>query len=76
MHLTLQQLKLFEAVTRNSSYTRAAEELHLTQPAVSIQIKRLEGQAGLPLFELSAKRYFLPLPEMPCIRQAATSWTG
>ena len=58
MHLNLQQLKLFEAVTRNSSYTRAAEELHLTQPAVSIQIKRLEGQAGLPLFELVGKKIF------------------
>ena len=44
MHFTLQQLKLFEAVTRNSSYTRAAEEMFLTQPAVSIQIKRLEEQ--------------------------------
>jgi len=58
MHLTLQQLKLFESVSRNSSYTRAAEELHLTQPAVSIQIKRLESQAGLPLFEQVGKKIF------------------
>ena len=58
MHLTLQQLKLFEAVSRNSSFTRAAEELHLTQPAVSIQIKRLEAQAGLPLFEQVGKKIF------------------
>ncbi|MDH5393484.1 MAG: LysR substrate-binding domain-containing protein [Gammaproteobacteria bacterium] len=59
MHLTLQQLKLFEAVSRLSSYTRAAEELFLTQPAVSIQIKRLEEQAGLGLFEQVGKKIFL-----------------
>jgi len=58
MHLTLQQLKLFEAVSRLGSYTRAAEELFLTQPAVSIQIKRLETQTGLPLFEKVGKKVF------------------
>lgn len=58
MHLTLQQLKLFEAVSRNNSFTRAAEELHLTQPAVSIQVKRLEEQTGLPLFEQVGKKIF------------------
>jgi len=58
MHLTLQQLKLFESVSRLGSYTRAAEELFLTQPAVSIQIKRLETQTGLPLFEKVGKKIF------------------
>ena len=58
MHLTLQQLRLFESVSRLSSYTRAAEEQCLTQPAVSIQIKRLESQAGLPLFEKVGKKIF------------------
>lgn len=58
MHLTLQQLRLFESVSRHSSYTRAAEELFLTQPAVSIQIKRLEEQVGLPLFEKIGKKIF------------------
>ncbi|MDH5516652.1 MAG: LysR family transcriptional regulator [Gammaproteobacteria bacterium] len=58
MHLTLQQLKLFEAVSRLGSYTRAAKELCLTQPAVSIQIKRLEEQTGLPLFEQVGKKTF------------------
>lgn len=58
MHLTLQQLKLFEAVSRNGSFTRAAEELYLTQPAVSIQVKRLEEQVGLPLFEQVGKKIF------------------
>ncbi|RDH85040.1 MAG: LysR family transcriptional regulator [endosymbiont of Galathealinum brachiosum] len=59
MHLTFQQLKLFESVSRLGSYTRAAEELFLTQPAVSIQIKRLEEQTGLPLFEKVGKKIFL-----------------
>ena len=58
MHFTLQQLKLFESVYRNASYTRAAEQLHLTQPAVSIQLKRLEEQVGLPLFEQVGKKIF------------------
>ena len=59
MHLTLQQLRLFEAVSRNNSFTRAARELHLTQPAVSIQIKRLEEQVGTPLFEKVGKKIFM-----------------
>ncbi len=58
MHLTLQQLRLFEAVVRNGSFTRTAEEMHLTQPAVSIQIKRLEEQLGLPLLEQVGKQIF------------------
>lgn len=56
---TLQQLRLFEAVARNGSFTRAAEEIHLSQPAVSIQVKRLEEQIGAPLFEMIGKRLFL-----------------
>ena len=59
MHLTLRQLKVFEAVARLGSYTRAAEELHLTQPAVSMQIKQLEGNTGLPLFEQLGKKIYL-----------------
>ncbi len=58
MHLTLQQLKLFESVYRNGSYTLAAKELHLTQPAASIQVKRLEAQVDLPLFEVVGKKIF------------------
>lgn len=58
MHLTLQQLRLFESVSRLGSYTRAADEFFITQPAVSIQIKRLEEQVGLPLFEQVGKKTF------------------
>lgn len=59
MHLTLRQLQCFSAVARNLSYTRAAEELHLTQPAVSMQIRQLEQQAGLALTEQFGKRLHL-----------------
>jgi LysR family transcriptional regulator, low CO2-responsive transcriptional regulator len=58
-HWTLQQFRLFEAVARHRSYTRAAEELHLTQPAVHIQVKRLEESMGLPLIELVGKKLLL-----------------
>ena len=56
---TLRQLKVFESVARNLSFSRAAEELHLTQPAVSTQVKKLEGHAGLPLFEQLGKKIHL-----------------
>jgi len=48
---TLRQLRVFEAAARHLSLTRAAEELHLTPPAVSIQIRLLEGHAHAGLFE-------------------------
>lgn len=58
-NVTLRQLKVFEAVARNLSFSRAAAELHLTQPAVSMQVKLLEDSAGLPLFEQIGKKIFL-----------------
>lgn len=59
MNVTLRQLKVFEAVARRTSFTRAAEELHLTQPAVSMQIKQLESNIGLHLFEHLGKKIYL-----------------
>jgi LysR family transcriptional regulator, low CO2-responsive transcriptional regulator len=56
---TLRQLKIFEAVARHLSFSRAAEELHLTQPAVSTQVKQLAAHAGLPLFEQLGKKTYL-----------------
>ena len=56
---TLRQLKVFEAVARLLSFSRAAEELHLTQPAVSTQIKKLTDHAGLALFEQLGKKIHL-----------------
>jgi LysR family transcriptional regulator, low CO2-responsive transcriptional regulator len=56
---TLRQLKVFQSVARHMSFSRAAEELHLTQPAVSAQIRELEGHAGLSLFERVGKKIYL-----------------
>ncbi|MEO5344251.1 MAG: LysR substrate-binding domain-containing protein [Gammaproteobacteria bacterium SHHR-1] len=50
-HTTLRQLQIFEAIVRLGSFTRAAEELFLTQPTVSMQIKKLSDSLGLALFE-------------------------
>ncbi len=50
-HATLRQLQVFESIYRLGSFTRAAEELFLTQPTVSMQIKKLADVIGLPLFE-------------------------
>jgi DNA-binding transcriptional LysR family regulator len=59
LHLTLRQLRVFEAVARHLNFSRAAEELHLSQPAVSMQIRQLEDNVGLPLFEQMGKRIYL-----------------
>lgn len=59
MHLTLRQIEVFNAVARHQNYTRAAEELHLSQPAVSMQIRQLEEGIGLPLFEQVGKQMHL-----------------
>ncbi|MGH2414545.1 MAG: LysR substrate-binding domain-containing protein [Microcystaceae cyanobacterium] len=56
---TLHQLKVFEATARHGSFTRAAEELFITQPTVSSQIKQLTKAVGLPLFEQIGKRLYL-----------------
>jgi len=59
MHPSLRQLRIFESVARHLSYTRAAEELHLTQPAVFTQVKHLEGDIGFSLLERIGKRLHL-----------------
>lgn len=50
-YATFRQFQVFEAIYRLGSFTRAAEELFLTQPTVSMQIKKLAEAVGLPLFE-------------------------
>ncbi len=50
-HVTLRQLQIFETVVRLGGYTRAAEALHLTQPTVSMQVKKLSETIGYPLLE-------------------------
>lgn len=59
MHITLRQFQVFGAVAKHLSFTQAAKELHLSQPAVSMQVKQMEEQVGLPLFEQLGKQIFL-----------------
>lgn len=58
-HATLNQFRIFDAVARNMSFARAAEELHLTPPALSIQVKQLADAAGEPLVEQIGKKIHL-----------------
>jgi len=58
-HSTFRQLEVFEALARLGSFTRAAEELFLTQPTASMQIKKLTDAVGLPLYEQVGKRIYL-----------------
>ncbi|OAJ71708.1 LysR family transcriptional regulator [Methylobacillus sp. MM3] len=58
-HATFRQLEVFEAIARLGSFTRASEELHLTQPTVSMQMKKLTDAVGLPLFEQVGRRIHL-----------------
>ena len=59
MNITFRQLQVFEAVARHLSFTHAAEELFLTQPAVSMQVKQLENVVGIPLYEQLGKSIHL-----------------
>lgn len=59
MNITLRQLQVFDAVAQHRSYTKAAQALFLSQPAVSMQIKQLEASVGLPLFEQLGKKIYL-----------------
>lgn len=58
-HGTLPQLRVFEAVSRHGSFTRAAAELYMAQPTVSVQIRKLTETVGMPLFEQVGKRVHL-----------------
>src|SRR6218665_3098969 len=63
-HWTLRQLRLFEAVALHLSYSRAAQQMSLTQPAVSMQVQQLETELGLQLLVKTGKR-ILNLREKP-----------
>ena len=56
MHITFNQLRVFREVATQNSITKAAQVLHMTQPAVSMQVKQLEDQVGLPLIEVISKK--------------------
>ena len=59
MDYTLHQLKIFLKVAQTQSITKAAEELHLTQPAISIQLKKLQEQFEVPLIEIIGRKLYV-----------------
>ena len=59
MNYTLNQLRIFYKIAQNQSITKAAEELHLTQPAVSIQLKNFQDQFSIPLTEVVGRRLYI-----------------
>ena len=59
MNVSFRQLRVFTEVAQHGSMARAAEALHLTPPAVSMQIKELEAQVGLPLFDRAGRKVSL-----------------
>ena len=64
MNYTLHQLRIFQEIAENGSITKAAERLHLTQPAVSIQLKKFQEQFEVPLMEvIGRKLYITPFGE-------------
>lgn len=59
MNYTLHQLQIFQTIVKTRSVTKAAEALHLTQPAVSIQLRNFQDQFDLPLTEVVGRRIFI-----------------
>jgi DNA-binding transcriptional LysR family regulator len=59
MNYTLHQLQVFLKITQTLSITKAAEELHLTQPAVSIQLRNLQDQFEIPLTEIVGRQLYV-----------------
>ncbi|WP_428086693.1 LysR substrate-binding domain-containing protein [Candidatus Thioglobus sp.] len=58
-HASLRQIQIFEAVARHLSFTKAAQELFLTQPTVSVQVKSFSESIGIPLYEQIGRNIFL-----------------
>jgi DNA-binding transcriptional LysR family regulator len=59
MHYTLNQLQVFLKIAETGSVTKASEELHLTQPAVSIQLKNLQDHFDMPLTEVIGRKIYI-----------------
>lgn len=70
-NVTLRQMRVFAAVAQQKSFTRAARELHLTQPAVSQQLKLLEAELGLPLLEYVGRNIHLTAAGEELLRYVA-----
>jgi LysR family transcriptional regulator, low CO2-responsive transcriptional regulator len=79
MHVTMRQLEVFEAVARVGSIARAAEALHLSPPAISMQLKQLAESVDQPLYELTGKRLVVtPVGEalLQTARAMFETWRG
>ncbi len=84
--VSFRQLEIFACVAKHLSFARAAEELHLTQPAVSMQIKELQAVVQLPLFERAGRAVRLTMPGeyllvyarrvLATLREAQTAMAG
>ena len=74
-HATLRQLRIFASAASHLSFARAAEELHLSAPAISIQIAQLEREARVPLFERLGRRLYLTAAGSALLR-ASTAILG
>jgi DNA-binding transcriptional LysR family regulator len=70
--VTLRQLRIWSLVAEHLSFSKAARELHLTQPAISIQVKQLQESAGVPLFEQIGKKLHLTEAGRELARYAAS----
>ena len=69
-------LLTFEAAARTGSFTAAAQELHISQPAVSHSIRKLEDSLGVVLFDRQHKGVKLTLAGQQLIEQAGLGWRG
>ncbi|MFH1813317.1 MAG: LysR family transcriptional regulator [Pseudomonadota bacterium] len=72
MNITLRQLQVFAKVAETGSFTRASEQLFLTQPAVSQQVRQLTETVGEPLFDTIGRRTFLT----PAGEELLSAWKG
>lgn len=72
LHITMRQLQIFEAAARHMNFTRAAEELHLTQAAVSMQMCKLVDLLDLPLFERPGNKLQLTVAGVELLRHSKT----
>lgn len=59
MHYTLHQLKIFATISRTNSVTKASEELHLSQPAVSMQLRNFQEQFSIPITEVIGRKIYI-----------------